>query len=80
LLTAENPPSAFDISEEGERAFNFSESIADSMRRLIKWLQHNRLDRLQSVKDIQNFLDQEKLGNIENEEIQIAYKQCSWLL
>ena len=53
LLTNKKPPMAIDIEEDEEDAFDFPNTVSDSMRKLVVWMmQPKRKARPQSVEEI----------------------------
>ena len=59
ILTGQQPPTASEILENGENAFNFPETTSKDTRKLILWLMaSSRAKRPKTVEDVQKLFEQ----------------------
>ena len=60
LLTHKKPPMAIDIEEDEEDAFEFPNTVSDSMRKLVVWMmQPKRKARPQSVEEVIELIEKQ---------------------
>lgn len=69
MVTGEKPPTASEISEEGRKAYSFSNRISQKTQELILWLtSHNRNQRPHSVKEVLQRVGKQRMNSQDNQD------------